>query len=97
MAGKILTGNSGTMGHSEYLANSPCLMSSYLPCLIKIRLRQHSKTSFLNQVSLSRSLEQKRSRIKVFSEYCLLINNLKLISQKTASGGRNFGYLHKEI
>ena len=53
---------------------------SCLPCLIQIRLRQTSKTSFLKQVILYECLGHERREGQIFFS-CFLINSIKSTSQ----------------
>lgn len=67
--------NNGTRGIQ---LTGACLKSSYLPYLIQIRLKQHSKISFLKLISLPESLGQERGEGK---GSCFLTNSLKSTSQ----------------
>lgn len=46
-----------TMGHSRHWPTGPCWKPSYLLHLIQIRLQQHGKSPFPDNVFLSKSLE----------------------------------------
>lgn len=71
--------------------------SSYSPYLIQMRRRQHSEVSFLKEAGFClNALGRKVGRAKGCSEACFLINSLKSISQKVASGWQILGSFHKE-
>lgn len=67
---------------------------SSLSHLIHIRLKQHSKISFLKQFSLPESLEQKRGKFLSESFFFFVIKGLKSICQKDALVWQNFVSLH---
>lgn len=68
------------------------LMSSCLPHLIQVRLRQHSRIAFRKQVSLSESLAQERRKAKGSFLVLFLNKQLEINIPKSSFRVVKFGF-----